>query len=108
MDQAIKEILERLERIEKKIDGPQTLKPKATVRTSGNRKGISGGIEHLIDSDFFSAPKGLSEIHQELRTNGWFCNLTSLPSYLLPLIKPPHGRLTRVTDGGKYRYVVRK
>ena len=107
------EIMKRLDRIEEKLNHIVQMPSKEQYSVkkqliTQKKVGLSGGIQHLIESGFFEQPKGIGEIHKTLKTNGWFCNLTSLPSYLLPLIKPPRGPLNRFTEDSKYKYVVRK
>lgn len=61
-------------------------------KTVSDKKSVSGpskskAIEELINGDYFSVPRDLSEIQTELGRRGITVKLTSLPSYLLPLVR---------------------
>lgn len=64
-----------------------------TKPTEAKSKKTSGGpsksqaIQELINEGFFSEPKELNEIQSELGRRGVTVKQTSLPSYMLPLIR---------------------
>jgi len=64
-------------------------KQKKTVsdKKSAGGPSKSKAIEELIKGDYFSVPRDLSEIQTELGRRGISVKLTSLPSYLLPLVR---------------------
>lgn len=66
-----------------KTDSNKNLPAKKT--TGGPSK--SKALEELITDGYFSEPRELSEIQVELGRRGIMTKLTSLPSYVLPLVR---------------------
>lgn len=59
-------------------------KAKRSVSDTGV---ISGLLQKLINQGFFNQPRGLSEIQKELKKNAVNVALTTLPSYVIQLIR---------------------
>lgn len=60
---------------------------KAKVSTSSNLPSKTASIAELIESGFFTTPRESSEIIAELGRMGVTMKQTSLPSFLLPLVR---------------------
>lgn len=84
-----------LEAMMEKPEGEESTTQKGNSKQKkpvSDKKSASGpskskAIEELINGDYFSVPRDLSEIQTELGRRGISVKLTSLPSYLLPLVR---------------------
>jgi len=66
-----------------KESGPKTQKERKSTKQVSKSK----FIEKLYDEGFFKEPQKMSDIMNEFKKMGVFIKITSLPSYLLPLIR---------------------
>ncbi len=62
-------------------------KDKKSIRKTASGPSKSQAMQELIDEGFFSNPRELTEILIELGRRGISTKLTSLPSYILPLVR---------------------
>lgn len=84
-----------LETMMGKVEGEESTTQKSNSKqkkTVSDKKSPSGpskskAIEELIKGDYFSVPRDLNEIQTELGRRGILIKLTSLPSFLLPLVR---------------------
>jgi hypothetical protein len=63
-------------------------------------------ILSLKGEGFFSEPRGIGEIREELQTHAWRYDVTALSGSLMTLVQRKHLRRSKVTDGKKtiYKY----
>jgi hypothetical protein len=74
---------------------------KSTKKKTGSNETKSNSLNTLVSGVFFSTPKDAKEIVAELRRLGTTIKMTSLPSYLLPLVKKEILSREYVTKGKK-------
>jgi len=86
------------------------ISPSLDNKESKNKtsfKGLSGGIEFLIQENFFSTERTLKEVHDELIRNSYHYPKTSLPSVLILLIRKK--QIARILGQDKmWRYIFTK
>ena len=60
----------------------------------------------LKEEGFFSEPRGIGEIREELQTHAWRYDVTALSGSLMTLVQKKQLRRSKVTDGKKtiYKY----
>jgi len=76
-------------------------------KTKTSFKGLSGGIEFLIQESFFNTERTLKEIHDELIKNGYHYPKTSLPSVLISLVRKK--QIARILGRDKmWHYILTK
>lgn len=75
-----------------KVLSEQEFKHQETLGKRGkeetdDHKGLQGGIRRILSEGFFKEGRMLNEISEELKRQGYYYPLTSLPSSLLSFIK---------------------
>jgi len=106
-DKEIAEIKKRLDKIEKELFSKKSGTKKQTSEKN-DYSGLVGGIQLLIDKKFFSKPRQLSEVTKELKTNTYHYSLAVVSKSLARDFVKTKRILTRIKDGKKYSYVIRK
>lgn len=107
-DEKIKKILEdhekRLARLE------QATSPTASTSREQpkNYKGLSGGINFLLHRKFFSQPRSLKEVKEELRRESYHYSDAPIAKALSVYFCKNKKLLTRVSEGKGWMYVLRK
>ena len=119
--QAFKIILEKLLSEEKKVT--ETVQPylktrqtkkqsvsSPTIAKSAGKKyvGPSGGIRFLIDNNFFSNPRPMKEVFEELKKEGYYYSLQSVDTTLRRNFVFRKKSLMRTKIGSVWKYVNRK
>ena len=84
----LESILEKRENKKSDIPDDDSNPAKAvSIRKMAGGRSKSKAIEELINDGYFSDSRELSEIQVELGRRGISAKLTSLPSYILPLVR---------------------
>lgn len=109
----LENIYNKLEDIEKMERGVTTLK-KGTIKTKNKivknkikqYKGLTGGINFLIDNQFFNKLCSVSEVIIELKREGYHYSIKSVDK----ILRDFHTKriLTRFQEDKKWKYVIRK
>ncbi|MDD5680942.1 MAG: hypothetical protein PHI59_06855 [Candidatus Omnitrophica bacterium] len=73
-----------------------------------NYKGLAGGLRYLINANFFSKPKCLKEIKNELEKENYYYSLPGISSTLSETFMKSQRILTRVGKSHAWKYVIRK
>src|SRR2546425_1364127 len=90
-DSRILKILENIERRLSKIEqtlseeSPEKspiLKSKSMSMKPKSYEGVIGGIQLLIDNNFFSKPRAMREVFDELKREGYFYSLQAVDTAL--------------------------
>lgn len=96
----------------KEFSGEVELKPvkpslkKPEILKEKKYSGLRGGIEYLIDNDFFQNLRSSKETHAELKKENYFHSLESVDKRLRFLVSKK--LLTRVKDDNIWKYAIRK
>lgn len=101
----------RLIRIEKLVS-PDIIISSQTKTESKEKtkefKGITGGVRYLIDNRFFEKPKSMRDIFDELKKEGYFYPVQSVDSTIRKEYFIRKKILSRIKEGKKWKYVIRK
>ena len=106
----IKQILDRLERLEIAVFGKKfgdKNYEKVLKRKSKHFSGITGGIRLLISRGFFKKKRTFREIKEELTQNGYYSSLQAIQTALNKL-SGPKGLLVKIKERDKNYYAERK
>ncbi|WP_016939599.1 hypothetical protein [Nitrosopumilus sp. SJ] len=68
--------------------------------------GLKGGINFLIDHNFFDQLKSSKDVNEELKKENYFHTIQSVDKRLRFLVSSKI--LTRIRDEGKWKYALRK
>jgi len=106
----IKKVMDRLSNLESRVSSLEKLMPtiKETRVVTKEFKGLSGGINKLIDEGFFSRPKSLSQILDEMRRQNYYYSAPAVNTALTRDFMKRKGLLTRLGKRGEWKYVLRK
>jgi hypothetical protein len=85
-----------------------SVKPKSVAIKSKSYEGLSGGIQLLIDNNFFSKPKSMREVFEELKREGYFYSLQSVDTTLRKVFVMNRKKVARIMDGKIWKYAIRK
>jgi len=69
---------------------------------------LSGGINYLIEKDFFKKPKLVTEVQDELQKEGYYYSVQASDTILRRDMVNRKKTLTRIKVGGVWQYVLRK
>ena len=83
-------------------------KPQKKEEPDKNYRGLTGGIELLIDNGFFKEPKTANEVMEELKREGYHHSLAPIANALSVGFTKNKKKLNRVKDKKIWRYVLRK
>ena len=109
MKELSKEIKRMLEDHERRIKILEEKLPKQKKQESTkDYKGLSGGIQFLIDNNFLTALKSVSEIITELKREGYHYPSASISKILSVNFTKNKKILNRTSENGVWKYVVRK
>lgn len=114
MNEEIKNLIDRmdnldrrLQNVEKELAGKSSeLKVKQGLEK--DYSSLKGGIILLIDDHFFDTPKSLRETIEQLKIKGYHYKKGSIQVALTRDFMKKKRTLTRIEDGKKYKYVIRK
>lgn len=102
------EINARFERIEKRLDKIEHMPTSNEKKKAGiTYKGLVGGINFLMNNNFFNEPHAVNEIVDELKKEGYHYPSASIDKILRDFVQKKK-ILTRINDDGKWKYVLRK
>lgn len=104
MDEKIEKIMERLGKLEKVVFAEE--KPK--IHEEKVYKGLIGGIQFLFDNEFFNEPKGLRDVIDKLKQEGYHYGTAPVAKALSVGFTNKKKILTRFKEGKNYKYVIRK
>lgn len=109
----LENIEQRLSKIEQTIEEeslekPSILKSKPVTIKPKSYEGLSGGIQLLIDNNFFSKPKSMREVFEELKREGYFYSLQSVDTTLRKVFVMNRKKVARIMDGKIWKYAIRK
>lgn len=110
MDEETKQAIDGLDRRLKEVEKAIEKKPETSSvdKDEHDTSGLKGGINLLINDKFFDSPKALNEVHKELaRLNYHYSNGALSTALARDFIKKKR-ILTRIIEGGVYKYVLRK
>ena len=100
----IKEILSRLDRIEKVLFAPGN---PLSSQNKKNFSGPSGGVRFLISRGFFKSKKLVKDVRNALRDNGYHYGGAQIQTAMNRFSKR-NGPLVASKEGGNKTYVDRK
>jgi len=100
----IKELENRISKLEKTIFGSKVSSKKGKIKY----KGLSGGINYLIEKDFFKKLKLVTEVQDELQKEGYYYSVQATDATLRKNMVNRKKILTRIKVGGVWQYVLRK
>ena len=101
----IKKLEERVAELEKAVFGT---KSKRKTKPQSKYKGLTGGINLLIDNGFFKKPVLVTEVQDELKKEGYFYSLQATDTILRRNMVTRTKILTRMKIDGVWQYAVRK
>ena len=104
VNEELKKIRNILEKHDKRISAIEGIK-KEKPPTKTTKEGAYGYLLEMKDDGFFSTPKTLKEIIQELARLGHYYKSTSITNPLQRLIRKK--KLGRIGKKGKWQYVSR-
>ena len=104
IEEKIDNIIKRLEKLEKVVFANE--KPK--IEAKNKYKGLSGGINFLIDSKFLNTLKSSNEIHWELRKEGHVYRKQAVDTLLRRDFVGKKKILARDREDKVWKYVRRK
>lgn len=102
IQEKFKKIEKRIEKLEEVFDKKE--KKLGKVKTF---KGLVGGINFIINNNFFDKPQLVNEVFEELRKDGYHYSIQSIDKALRDFTKTKKV-LTRIEENGKWKYVIRK
>jgi len=94
----------RIAKIEKVVFGKKT----KSVPSKKSFAGLVGGIDLLIENEFFNKPKLVTEVQDELRKESYFHTLQATDTALRRSYVKTKKILTRIKIDGVWQYVIRK
>lgn len=94
----------RLEKIEKTIFGTKSTRTPSKKSFSG----LLGGINLLLENNFFKKPRLVTEIQDELQKENYFHSIQSTDTALRRSFVKSKKLLTRIKVDGIWQYVLRK
>ena len=100
----VKQILARLDRIEKAIFGNPN---KFPIRKKEELKGPAGGVRLLISRGFFRSKKFVKETREALKQNGYHYGVAQIQTAMNRLSKR-NGPLVASKESGNKSYVDRR
>ncbi len=103
-EEKINDVLERLEKLEKAVFGGK----KSKIESDKKYKGLTGGINFLIDSGFLKNLKSTKEVHEEMKKEGYIYRKEAVDTILRRDFVSKKKILTRAKDGNLWKYVIRK
>jgi len=107
IDEMFSKIVNRLDKLEKAVFSEETQVGKKTKKQK-KYSGLTGGIQMLIDNNFFDIPKGVPTIASELKREAYHYPTESIRTALSRDFTKKNRVLTRIVEKNKYKYVVRK
>ena len=106
-EKIIKQILNRLNRLELAVFGKKNVKTKL-LKSKKEFKGTTGGIRLLISKSFFKGKKrAFDEIKKDLNKNDYYSSRQSIQASLGQL-STSKGPLVKIKERGKNYYAERK
>jgi len=94
----------RLDKLEKTVFQDK----KLTITQVSDYSGLRGGIRLLINNSFFSNPKSLNEIMEELQRENYHYGIAVVAEALSVSFTKKQKVLTRFKEGKIFKYVIRK
>lgn len=102
-------ILETLKDHEERIRNLEQYLPKQKIKEKiESYKGLSGGINLLINNNYFNELRSLGEVLEELKREGYHHSKGSLAKMLSVNFVKKKKILTRLKEGKVWKYVLRK
>jgi len=107
-EKTIKEILERLQRLESVVFVDKKQEKNKFLKTKKDFKGITGGIRLLISRNFFkNQKKTFTSVKEALNKEGYFSSLQAIQG-ALDSLSTTQGPLKKIKEGKKNYYAERK
>ena len=85
-----------------------TDKNNATIDNISNYKGLTGGIQLLIDKGFFNQVKSVRETQSELKKEGYYYEAPTITQILTVNFSNKRKILQRIRENGILKFVIRK
>lgn len=98
----------RIAELEKIIKSKRPETPQQEVSEESNFKGLSGGLRFLISRRFLDSPKGVNEILDELKKEGYHYSYESVSKILSVNFMQKQKIVTRIKEENLWKYVLRK
>ncbi|MDH3766600.1 MAG: hypothetical protein OER82_12445 [Nitrosopumilus sp.] len=73
-----------------------------------NYSGLKGGMQLLVDNNFFTKPRNLGEVESELKREGYHYPKSSISKILSVDLTNKQKLLNRVKEEKIWKYVIRK
>jgi hypothetical protein len=107
-EKVLKDIVARLDKLEKYVFGEKTFKPSDSPKINKNQfTGPTGGIKFLITESFFREKRDFTSIRKELEKNSYYYSRQAVNEALKGLSKSS-GPLVILKEGVKKLYVERR
>jgi len=114
-EKTVKEILERLEKLEAKVSSLLEAQRKPSEKplekptpVKEEFKGLAGGINLMMKNGFFNTPRPVNEIQKELERLGYYHQTGAIRTALNRDFMKKKQILTRIMKDEKWHYVVKK
>ncbi len=102
-----KTLEERISELEKAVFGSKKTSAKSSKK-SKKFSGLVGGIELLMENNFFKKPVLVTEVQEELRKEGYFHSVQATDTILRRDMVKRKKILTRIKIDGIWQYVIRR
>jgi hypothetical protein len=77
-------------------------------KASNKYEGLTGGIQLVVDNGFFKKPVLVTEVHEELKREGYFHSIQAVDTIIRRSFVKKKKILNRVKIDGVWQYVLRK
>lgn len=105
---AIDGIDKRVQKIEALIGTSKDMKEKIEGKVKKDYRGLQGGINLLLEENFFGTPKSMAETKEQLVVKGYHRPKGAVQAALARDFMKKKRILTRIKDEKVYKYVTRK
>ncbi|MEO9277410.1 MAG: hypothetical protein ABI340_06505 [Nitrososphaera sp.] len=83
-------------------------KPKPIKEEVNQYKGLVGGVQYLVDNNYFNELRSMREIFEELKKEGYYYSLQAVDTILRRDFVLKKKILTRTQEDGVWKYIRRK
>lgn len=110
LEKRIRELEKRVANLEKKSieSNVRDIPQRKGVENSSKYKGLTGGINFLIDDNFFKLLRTSREIHEELKKEGYVYRVEAVDTILRRDFVARKKILNRIPEENIWKYGLRK
>lgn len=110
IEHALESLEKRVSRIEKIISiiGKSNNKKQKEKPDTAKYKGLTGGINFLIENDFFNTLRSKKEVYEELKKEGYYHRPEAVDTILRRDFVGTKKILNRILEGNIWKYGLRK